>query len=199
MNTASVTLDAHPLVKATDARIQLMVSMDYSRGPDRSMVVLAARGTGENARRVEVIDNLLVGDDPRRMVADFLNQHGYSDTDRLVVRALLRTAPLFYRPGVSMSMEPVNVALYDLAQSLRAGMPEGVILEPGDATKYELRLRPRPGRRMAVQYGNKIVEVAPGFGHSRMAELTENLWTRTLFTWWMDQLFVTMGWQDPDA
>jgi hypothetical protein len=70
--------------------------------------------------------------------------------------------------GRDLTMEPANgITLEEIAERLRAGLPTRVVLEPGDATRYEFLLVPLSGQ----------TEGCGGYGEGSIAHIPCNLTT----------------------
>lgn len=124
---------------------------------------------------------------------------------------------LEYRPGHEMTFAPINVPVADMLRLLHQGVPQVVILEPGDATRYTLLILPLDRGDNVVTHLQAIgiqeedaerylfvsklsCNECPGtfvpfgpdvpVGTYDVLELTENEWSRRLLAWWLTTLNV---------
>ncbi len=112
--------------------------------------------------------------------------------------------------GKRMMIEPINVPMHHVVDTLRGGGVIVVILEPGDGTRYRLLLT--PCWASGVKGELEDVGILPGAaeryilvtkfdGHEGVAffsypgagtwDMTcvENDWSRELLTWWLNLLW----------
>ena len=121
---------------------------------------------------------------------------------------------LEYR-GKKMEFVPVNVLPSDMIRLIHQGVPQVVILEPGDATRYTLLLIPLDRGDNVVGHLDSIgiqgedaerylfvsklsPDACPGtfvpfgpdatVGTYDVLDLTSNEWSRELLAWWLTSL-----------
>ena len=126
---------------------------------------------------------------------------------------------LEYRPGHKMVFAPINVSVTDMIRLLRQGVPQVVILEPGDATRYTLLLLPLDHDNVGAyldsvgireEAAERYLFVAklsydecpgtwvpfgPGghVGTYDVTELSDNGWSHELLAWWLTNLNALLG------
>ena len=125
---------------------------------------------------------------------------------------------LMYQGRKALKFQPVNHHdMVDVIAAIHAGMPQVVILEPGDATRYTLLLMPlqamssvtdhlgefgiEPYRAHEYMYVARLdVENCPGtwvpFGENRLVERwnveplgNQNVWSERVIAWWLTELY----------
>ncbi len=120
--------------------------------------------------------------------------------------------------GQALSAEPINLPLSAVAAALRGGDSVLAILEPGDATRYQLCLVPcwAPGLRSDLgaigvppQRAREYLLVAKFLGHGgdvffassdvRAFDLdaVQNEWSRELLSWWLRRLWKELDDEGP--
>ncbi len=112
----------------------------------------------------------------------------------------------------AMNREPENVSFDYASATVAAGQPIVVVLEPGDATRYRLLIVPcwnaevdgggnlsdigipsKAAREflMVTQFddlGGMMFFASRNVGEHDLGAI-KNEWTRTLLTWWVNQLW----------
>lgn len=114
---------------------------------------------------------------------------------------------LFYGEK-KMSREPINISFEDVVNILAVGDPVFINLQPGDATRYNIFITPCWNRKIKTHLkGIGIDEynsyeyitfhyeirhrasIVPIFCHPNdFIELSQNQWTQTFFSWFVNNI-----------
>lgn len=122
---------------------------------------------------------------------------------------------LMYATGKEMKFEPVNRPSAQVLRLIKTGVPQVVILEPGDATRYMLLIVPL----INMEAGNHIRDIGIPFSEAAnyifvsklsreecqgtwiqvgenqqvgvwsTAPLSPNTWSQKLLAWWFTTLY----------
>lgn len=116
--------------------------------------------------------------------------------------------------GKELSLEPINISMDEVVKELQHGETVYVILEPGDATRYELLITPlwgwqrrmvplgeqKPWRWLLVTRMNQSennhpsIRIQRGFWIGELEPLTRNnIHTHAIFAWWLCKLWAQTG------
>jgi hypothetical protein len=101
--------------------------------------------------------------------------------------------------GQLMKADPINISIPDLMQYMVRGLPARVVIEPGDATRYEWLICPHhAGGFYIVNLGRAADGEGDVQGHfvghpGQLNYLAEkiagpNKWSQTFLTWWVSEV-----------